>query len=48
MYVLSVEEIFEALDQIITSMEVSDESTFGIVIELAYQMKDELRVVVAD
>lgn len=42
MYILSVEEIFEHLDQIITSLEETNESVYSIVIEIAHQMKDEL------
>lgn len=48
MYVLSIEEIFEALNEIIMSLEASDESTYGIAIEIAHQMKEELSVAIGD
>jgi hypothetical protein len=48
MYVLTIEEIFENLNEIINSLEVSNESAYGIVIEIAHQMKDELASVCTD
>ena len=48
MYLLSFEELLECLDQIINTIE-SNESAFGsVVTEVAYQLRDELRIVASD
>lgn len=44
MYKLSFQEMIEAVDQIIRSLEDADETAYGVVMELAYQLRDEMIV----
>lgn len=44
MYILSIEEMLESITQIIHTVE-DNESLYGIVVELAHQLRDELSVV---
>lgn len=48
MYILSFDEMLESINQIIHTIESNESAYGGVVIELAYQLRDELDMIISD